>query len=379
MAFRGGTAMTISVIVPMYRGKKYLHNILEQVDRCSKSVQNSNIELILYNDYPDERIDVVETGYNFEIKVINPGFNSGIHGARVNALTYAIGEYVLFLDQDDKIESTYFVSQMKCIGDADAVVCRAIHNNRFHYTNSHVFENVISKEFMLNNWCPIVSPGQVLIKTSSIPRIWKEDIMTINGCDDYFLWLLMVSENKEFALNQEVLFEHVVTDINASHDTNKMMDSEMEMITLLKKNKVFSGEDKDALESLPLSLRRIHIKELDNYKKAYLFLQQWHNQMNKGKNPFSFFEKNNIKKIAIYGAGDLGRNLQLLLISGGIDVKCFIDQNAEYIISDIPVCKKEDIPKEIEGVILTIDVPGLKRELEHLMGNIVYDIHDLLK
>lgn len=369
--------MTVSIIVPIYRGKKYLGHILHQVEKCVQNIADIEVELILYNDFPDEEIYVGETGYSYNIKVINPGFNSGIHGARVRGLENAKGEYVLFLDQDDKISPVYLKEQMKCIGEADAVVCRAIHNNRLHYTATHVFEEVISKDFMLQKWCPIVSPGQVLIKSTSIPRLWKEKLLKNNGADDYFLWLLMAAEEKIFALNQGILFEHIVTGMNTSGDTNKMMDSEIEMIGILKENHVFQGEDEKYLSGLPDSLRRIHIKELDNYKKICLLLQYWNMHLSNGIPPLDFFERNHIRTVAIYGAGELGRSIEVLLRNTDVKVCFYIDRNAEYIMADLPVYRKENIKENVDAVIISIKSESVKSDIKRLAGCPVYEIEEI--
>ena len=365
--------MNIDIVVPMYHGKKYLNDILNQIEICAQNIKGVNVELILYNDSPDEEIEICESEYSYQIKIINPGYNSGIHGARVRGLENATGDYVLFLDQDDRIDPVYLRKQLDRIGDADVVVCRAVHNGRLHYTNTHVFEKVVTKEFMLKKWCPIVSPGQVLIKRTSIPEIWKQNIIRHNGADDYFLWLLMAGEGKRFALNQEVLFEHVVTGGNTSGDTNEMMDSECEMIQILKDSHVFKGEEEGWLDRLPGSLRRIHVKELDNYKRAFSLFQRWGRNVSAGISPASFFEERGIRRIAVYGAGDLGKSLEMLLKDTEVEVKCFIDQNAGYILSELPVYRMEDMPGDMDAVIMTIKDDTLAEELEKTAGCPVYD------
>lgn len=369
----------VSIIIPMFHGKRYLKDILEQIDQCVQYYSASEIELILYNDSPDEKIQVDETEHKYAIKVFNPEYNRGIHGARVQALEYAEGEYILFLDQDDKIFPAYLRKQLECIGNADAVVCRAIHNKRLHYTNTHIFEKVISKEFMLKKWCPIVSPGQVLLRKSAIPLLWKEKILKNNGADDYFLWLLMVGEGKVFSLNQEILFEHVITGENMSSNTNTMMNSEHEMLKLLKDNHVFKGEDAIWLSRLSESLRKVHIKELDNYKRTFAFLQQWNMNLANGHSPLDFFRNNSIRRIALYGAGDLGKNIELLLRNTDIEVSFYIDQNAEYILSALPVYTKENICEDIDAIIMTIDDKRLFNEIVALRKCPVYQITDIWK
>ncbi len=369
--------MTVSIIVPMFHGKKYLESILNQAALCAEAVAETDVELILYNDSPEEEICVKEAEYPFRVKCFHSEYNSGIHGARVHGLEQAAGEYVVFLDQDDRIAPSYLKKQLECIGASDAVVCRAIHNNRLFYTNTHVFEKVITKDFMLRNRNPIISPGQVLLRKDAIPTLWKKCILQNNGADDYFLWLLMASEERTFSLNQEVLFEHVETGMNTSGNTNNMMDSEAEMIGFLRERHVFGNECEKVLMELSESLRRMHVRLLDNYKKIYDFLRCWNERLAKGISPLAFFEENHIKRIALYGAGDFGRNIEMLLKNTDIRVCFYIDQNAEYVFSELPVYKKEEIREEADAIIITIDDKSVRSELEKIVSCPVFEPNDI--
>lgn len=368
----------VDIIVPVYHGKRYIDALKRQTEECRKYVgREAGIRLFLVNDAPDDPLDEGCSFGDAAITVLNTDKNRGIQGTRVRGLENSHGEYVLFLDQDDKIAPAYVQSQLQQIGEADAVVCRAIHGERLHYTNTHLFEKVISKEFMLKRGCPVVSPGQVLIKREAIPRIWKENIMEHNGADDYFLWLLMAAEGRTFALNQEVLFEHVVNGSNTSGNTNEMMDSELEMIRLLKRNHVFCGEEEAWLDALPESLRRIHVRELDNYKRAFAFWQCWNRRVKEEGALPDFFARNHIKTLAIYGAGDFGRSIRFLLRGTGVEVCCYIDQNAEYIRSDIPAYRKETMRGNVDAVIMTIRDRALKEDVAALAGCPVFDAEEI--
>lgn len=368
---------TVSVIVPMFHGKKYLDDILRQIEKCAQKAGDTEVELILYNDSPEEEICIYGTGYSYIIKVFNPGFNSGIHGARVHALENAAGDYVLFLDQDDVIRDDYIEKQCSTIGDADAVVCRVIHGKKLHYTNSFRFEHVITKEFMLHQWCPIISPGQVLIRREAIPDVWKKHILTNNGADDYFLWLCMMAEGKKFALNQEILFEHISTGANTSENTNMMMDSEEEMLQILKRKTVFKGEDAEALDRLKLSLRKIHIKQLDTQRRALNCLNFIYQSFVNMKCAYDWINSHNDKRIAIYGAGELGVGLCDFLKGQGIVPLCYLDRNAEFILSDIPSYTMEDAEIELDSILLTIQDRILREKLKEKFHCEVIDIADV--
>lgn len=367
--------MKITVIVPLYHGKKYINNIVEQINKNAGNVEKE-IELILYNDSPEEEIHTEEIPQNtYKVQLVQPGYNSGIHGARVNALGYASGEYVIFLDQDDRIADDYLAKQLNEIEGqkADVVICRAVENNKMYYTKTMVFEEVITKEFALNNFNAIISPGQAVIRKEAIPSIWKNNILKNNGADDYFLWLAMWAQNKKFALNQDILFEHVMTGRNTSDNVNQMMDSEAEMVHILLENRVFSGKDEKALLKLVEHLRRQHVAMLEKYQRALAFSREWDLCVCKKISPTSFFEKRNIKNIGIYGAGIYGRNIEIVLkTSGLINVVCYIDKNAEYIHEEIPAYDMYNVPGKLDAVLLTLKDSLLKKELQEQLHCPIY-------
>ena len=91
----------ISVIVPLYHGKKFVPVIIEKVKSMqqllSEKINDSNVELVFINDYPDEKIVIPETN-SIIIKLFSHSKNKGIHQARVTGLENCIGNFVLFLD-----------------------------------------------------------------------------------------------------------------------------------------------------------------------------------------------------------------------------------------------------------------------------------------
>lgn len=370
---------SVSIIVPLYRGKQFVKGILEQIERNVLNVPGIRIQLILYNDFPEERVKADTGFYSYEIIIINAKVNKGIHGARVAALKKATGMYVLFFDQDDILDSHYIKSQLSKIGKADAIVCRLFQGNRQHYTKYFRFEEVITKEFMLNCWCPIVSPGQVIIRKDSIPYIWKDKILKCNGADDYFLWLCMMAEGKRFVLNQEILFKHVVNQSNTSADINKMMDSELEMIRFLQSEHVFSGKDEKSLNLLPYSLRNIHVKELDSIKEAFFLSNFLLDEILMGRNILNFFEKRDIKKLAIYGAGEVGVTLYKFLKWKQFEQIFFIDRNAEYIQTDFSVYTMENAPREVDAIMIALykEEDSVKDSLMKKYSCPVYHIREL--
>lgn len=373
----------VSVIVPIYKGTKYIPHIIEQIENNTKLLcdeRNSDqcvkgelvIELILVNDYPKEKLCKYESAM-IEIVTIQTNVNRGIHGARIMGLERASGRFVLFFDQDDEIKANYLKSQLECIGDNDASVCRLIHNKRYHYTDTFVFENVITKEFILDSWCPIISPGQVLLNRASIPDEWKINILKNNGADDYFLWILLMLKEKKIALNNEVLFEHIMNGFNTSDDISEMMDSESEMIDYLEK---IYNDDKNItrFELLRQSLKNIHKKICDSNSYMIKRLSEWKYYLENDMEQAKWLKNHKYNSIAIYGAGQLGLELEKLFRAHGINIKCFIDRNAKYVISDIKSYTLEEYNSEIDAVFLTVKDENLPEIIERKLNCEVIEI-----
>lgn len=97
--------MVLSIIIPVYNVEKY-------VERCLKSCMTQDIplsdyELVIVNDGSKDRSLGIVTGFakNYpNIRIISQE-NAGLSAARNAGLDIASGEFVMFLDSDDRIAS----------------------------------------------------------------------------------------------------------------------------------------------------------------------------------------------------------------------------------------------------------------------------------
>lgn len=104
----------VSIIVPIYNVEKY-------IERCIKSLISQtyrDIEILLINDgSPDDSKTICERYEKIDkrIKLYNKE-NGGLSDTRNYGLKRAKGEYILFVDSDDYIESNtveVLISEMK--------------------------------------------------------------------------------------------------------------------------------------------------------------------------------------------------------------------------------------------------------------------------
>ena len=363
----------ISVVVPLYKGKKFIKRIMEMISsNASQLCYRLNVELILINDYPQEKIscDFINSSPNFKLVICENKRNMGIHASRIAGFHNSKGKYILFLDQDDLIADDYLLSQWQLISDADVVVCNGIQKNKLIYLNRKTQENILYIDEWIKGVNLIISPGQALIRKEAIPQIWLDNIMVINGVDDFFLWLSLHNTNARFKINEEELFNSIRHGDNTSANLTQMKYSLMELNDIVEKlevklqvrlavtcllNKLIEAE-KNRSTSIISILSRLLYSYQNNISIEQLLLNK------------------NYKKIAIYGMGILGQGLySALRNSTCIEIVCGIDKNAEIYRYEFPIYKPDDNIPIVDVVIVT--TPYYYDEIEQdLITRMSYEI-----
>lgn len=341
----------ISTIIPIYKGIQYLQKQISQVENAAKLLPVA-MELIFVNDDPKVPLPEDLQADGVEVVTLQTEENCGIQRARIKGLEVARGEYIHFLDQDDEISSQFYVSQWEQVGEADVIFCRCYNGNRQTYNRNRVFETAFEKEKMFR-CCPMISPGQALIRKEVIPEFWKTHWLKRLGSDDYMLWLCMAAENVKAVCNQEILFRHVITGENYSSDVLKAYESDSEMAELLLRYEIFGKEDIEKLQNLPqVNLTRRYLPQKRHQVTLYT-LEKLLKAQEQGRTLEHYLKERGYKKIAIYGAAILGERLYGLLKGSGIEVAFFIDYNAEFIEEEIPVYTIEQVSSEVDAILIS--------------------------
>lgn len=115
----------LSIIIPIYNVEKYIQECLESV-LCQLP---DNIQIICINDgSPDNSMSIAKNQlkpYSQKIKsqfVFIDQSNKGLSGARNTGLEYAEGEYIGFLDSDDKLHPSYFDSILNILEEGYDII-----------------------------------------------------------------------------------------------------------------------------------------------------------------------------------------------------------------------------------------------------------------
>lgn len=383
----------ISVIVPIYKGEKYIPNICKMISENYTVLNQSGagmdeVELILVNDCPQQPIkletDIEKKG--FSVKILQTDINRGIHGARVYGLQHASGEFILFLDQDDEIKRYYLLSQLDIIrlDKYDAVISNGMFNNfkKIYSTYQEQMETLNIEEYW-NKGNRIISPGQVLLRRVSIPAEWEKNILGNNGADDYFLWILMLRTKSHFAINTKVLYYHNPSRTDDSVTAECMHSSFKEIFEVLTRLQIINfGEKKYIFEQYKKRLDAISSSTNENNKQklseTYPFIKKWLKNKILNYSITPFFNKLGYKRIAIYGAADLGEYLYEELKNTSIEAVCFVDKSVEMLwnIETVIIFKPTDDLPPIDAMIVT-SIYHLDEVRENYKGRIECPIHSL--
>lgn len=294
--------MKVSVITAFYKGNAYMADYKRMIraNQCHLE-KGDELEVLIINDSPEEHVVLPEDGGDCNIFIYDQKQNGGIHAARVRGLSLCTGDYVIFLDQDDRLRedavATFIATMKKYQTKADKVlVSNAVMEQKdgevFWYRTAYHKKLVGDYKTYLRVGNQIVSPGQCLIPKASIPSFWTTHICKKNGSDDYFLWILLLAQKTPFSFVDEPLYVHHYTAQNLSADAKKMDASSYEFITYLETERAIGEKDiallrrtiryKDAFRSGGIAKKLVlTLQNLDIFIPNFIFKMR-------SKTPYGF-------------------------------------------------------------------------------------------
>lgn len=186
-----GCQTLVSVIIPTYNRKDFVVNA---IDSCLNQTYN-NIEIIVIDDGSTDGTKDIISEINNEVVDYTWQSNGGVSSARNTGVRKSNGEYIVFLDSDDKLYPNFIeraLSEIKSRGEE----CGAVYTSARLY-NSGEFEKKISvpnrvltkKDLLTNN--EIGGMSGKLVKTDVFDTVGYFDEDLPHSEDfDFFLRML---------------------------------------------------------------------------------------------------------------------------------------------------------------------------------------------
>ena len=238
--------ITIHIVTPFYKGNQYMNDYANSLKNAINHVElvDESVKFIvtIVNDSPEVEVETLALEPLFQanctVSILPNEMNCGIHQSRVNGILSADSDFILMLDQDDLIGEQVFTKALEKIATADVLLMNGIYETAIAketiYRDNLTMKLSIKEKTLIYTRNLIISPGQTLIRTTAIPKEWFENICSINGADDYMLWLLMFDKKVRFRYTNDSQYIHRYTSMNLSNNEEKMNDSSDEVMILLK-------------------------------------------------------------------------------------------------------------------------------------------------
>ncbi len=258
--------MKVSIITPFYEGNQYLPGYQDMMLKNEARLKfDDEMEVIIVNDSPKVAVSLAGTvSIRRNWRVLKNKKNMGIHASRVEGLREATGDYVIFLDQDDILAENalalFLETARKKAAEDGTEGCEAVlvsnanlerrEGSSLWYRTAYHAGRIGDLSAYLTIGTMIISPGQCMIPKEKIPFFWKRNLLTKNGSDDYFLWLLLLKEGVELSYIDLPLYTHKFTEKNLSEDTSVTDDSCYEFIGYLEQKQEFSKEELKTLRGM---------------------------------------------------------------------------------------------------------------------------------
>lgn len=217
----------VSIIIPVFNDEKYIEETLESV----KNQEYTNWQCIIVNDGSTDNSETIIKNYitnNIQFIYLSKE-NSGVSDTRNFGIEKCSGEYILPLDSDDLISTTYLKEAITVFNknpETALVYCNA---NFFGEKNSKFkLQKYVYEDLVLSN----------SIFCSAIYR--KSDFMNTNGYDinlklgleDWEFWITFLNaESKVVKLDKVHFFYRIKTNSrNRIHDDAEKINAIHEYI-----------------------------------------------------------------------------------------------------------------------------------------------------
>jgi glycosyltransferase involved in cell wall biosynthesis len=161
----------ISVIIPVYNGRKYLHEAISSV----LGQEPAPREVVVVDDASSDQSDTVAAEFGAAVRVITQE-HRGVGAARNNGVRNSTGELLAFLDCDDYWAPTKLARQIACLEAKPRLDIVFTHILNFHSPDLSELER--AQIPCPQEPLPGISATTMLIRRTSFERIgpFAEDV-----------------------------------------------------------------------------------------------------------------------------------------------------------------------------------------------------------
>lgn len=205
----------VSIVMPCYNDGAYIHEAIESVLHQTYE----NLEIIIIDDGSDDPVtkSILEQIDDLRIKIFH-SHRLRPAGARNYGIKEATGKYILPVDSDDKIESTYVEKAVKILEQNENIGVVYCYGDLFgEQSGRWQLPDYSFKTMLLDN---IVFVTAMFYK-SDWEKVGGFNTKMKAGMEDYDFWLSLLEIGREIYQIPEVLFHYRIKPVSR---TTKFQD-----------------------------------------------------------------------------------------------------------------------------------------------------------
>lgn len=258
------TAPTVSVVIPAYNAAKYIGEALLSIFNQTFT----SYEVIVINDGSSDTHDLERElqPYTAGIQYIRQE-NRGAAAARNRGLRAATGEFVAFLDADDKWLPNFLEKQVELLksSNADLVYSDAMFFGESPLAGRTFMElqpsrGDVTPEKLLAVEVTILT-STVLARKAPVIEVGLFDESLRRG-HDFDLWLRLARRGMRFAYQREILAHYRILESGLSGNTISQLERTLDVLKAIKSRAGLTASENAALEvNMKRTLRQIALEE----------------------------------------------------------------------------------------------------------------------
>ncbi len=119
---------------------------------------------------------------------------------------------------------------------------------------------------------------------------------------------------------------------------------------------------------------------LEKFTAFYWLLVEWLSVRQRNGDLITYFENKGYSTVAIYGMKELGERLNSELSDSSIKVKYVIDQNADYVWTELDAYKPDDELPDVDVIVVTVinQFESIKNQLQKKVNCPIVSLEDVV-
>lgn len=218
----------ITIVVPIFNGEKYIEESINSI----LNQKYKNFEILIVNDgSTDDTQKLLEQLYatNRKVKIVNTE-NRGVSSARNLGISLAKGEFLIFMDADDRLvkNALYLINEKLSKNIPELLIFGfSVFNDSRRHNDTYLLENLEKKQEVSNNClmkCMLSTKnnllGYVWRAAYSVEMLKKNKIFfdeRLKISEDYLFLLESIVNSRKIIVSSDELYEYHLSESSMSN------------------------------------------------------------------------------------------------------------------------------------------------------------------